>query len=468
MYNFSFKVFGYFILLFFVLNFFAIDFVYASYQKIAPGGTVTLGEFVFDDNFVPTTTPCTIGITNPLNVVVVPSTTPMTANNDGWHYYNYTTATSAVSGMWPSVMICGSAIVGDLVKVDKSFIVDGSLVTKSYIDTATSTLTTEIAKGWTVTLSDFGATIVNTAYKAKLQVLNYAAIPTDADSLPTVVITDSAGTVQVPAGVMTKDSNGTYSYSYSISAGAVGGVWETVVSVVINGKTVKRSDYWNLSSSPADVQIIEIADKVIPTITANVRIDNKGTSNSDFYYVYCIVSSENNLCGGNDDIDSGSATTYINAGGFVNLSLTLNNVPAAGTYWFKVKARALAEPNWAAATKQFIAESGTVTPPPPPPAGGGGSIGGISPPPPPPVILTTTPPSAAACKGADLNCDYKVNSIDFSILLYFWKTSPPFSNPRVDINKDGKVDSVDFSIMLYQWGGGIDVAMIIKEHTLLI
>src|SRR3989344_3671553 len=109
-----------FLPLFLFFTFFATDFVYAGYQKIAPGGTVTLGEMVFDDNFLATTTPCTIGITDPSNVIVVPSTTPMTANNDGWHYYNYTAATSAPSGTWPSVMICGSVSGGDLVKVDKS------------------------------------------------------------------------------------------------------------------------------------------------------------------------------------------------------------------------------------------------------------------------------------------------------------------------------------------------------------
>ncbi|MEK7131699.1 MAG: dockerin type I domain-containing protein [Patescibacteria group bacterium] len=461
--NFSFKV---FILLLLVFSFFATDFVYAGYQKIAPGDTVTLGEFVFDDDFVATTTPCTIGITNPSNVVVVPSTTAMTANNDGWHYYNYTATSGAVSGIWPSVMICGSVIAGDLVKVDKSFIIDSSMVTKSYINTATSTLIAEIAKGWTVTLSDFGATTVNTAYKAKLQILNYATVPTDADYLPTVVITDSAGTVQVSAGVMTKDSNsnGSYSYSYSITSG-VGGVWETVVTTTINGQIVKRVDYWNLSSSPADVTITNISDKVIPTITANVKIDNKGTAGSDFYYVYCIVSSADNLCGGNDDVDSGSATIYIDAGSFENLTLTLDDVPTAGTYWFKVKARALAEPNWAAATEQFIAESGTITPPVTPP-GGGGTVGGGAPP--PVVSPTPTPPAAVACKGADLNFDNKVNSTDFSILLYFWKTSAPFSNSCVDINKDRSVNSVDFSIMLYQWGGsGINITMINQERALL-
>lgn len=528
------KIFGYFFLQLFVLNLFAVDFAHASYQKIAPGSTVTLGEFVFDDNFLATTTPCTIGITSPLDVEVVASTTPMIANSDGWHYYNYSTATNAVSGTWRSVMICGSTARGDLVLVDKSFVVDstivstttiktvvdesltvattslsavinantnaavltassslfttlpstiwsfsgrtltsfgtlaadtasavwtsvtrtltgaglnsGSLATESYINTATSTLTAEIAKDWTVTLSDFGETTVNTAYKAKLEVLNYATIPTDAASLPTVVITDPVGTVQVPAGVMTKDSNGKYSYSYSIGGSAIGGVWETVVSVVINGETVRLNDYWSLSSSPADVQILDIPDKIIPTITATVRIDNMGTSGSDFYYVYCIVSSADNLCGGNDDIDSGSDTAYINAGGFINLSLMLDDVPSAGTYWFKVRARALAETNWAASTEQFIAESGTPPPPPPPPPDGGGGGGGAVPP--GPVVPTPTAPS---CNGADFNADTKVNSVDFSILLAFWQNRPPFRNPCVDINKDNRVNSIDFSILLYQW-----------------
>ena len=511
------------------LGFFSISIVSAdNYQKIAPGDTVTLGELVFDDDFVATTTDCWIGITNPLNVEVVASTTLMTANNDGWHYYNYTTAGNAPSGVWPSVMICGTVQRGDLVIVDKSFIVDwekvststikevvdesltvatsslsavitanteaailqasssllatlpasiwsfssrtltsfgtlvadtaaavwtsvsrtltgagldsGTLATQSYIDTATSTLAAKIESGWTVTLSDFGETTVNTAYEAKLQVVNYATVPTDADYLQTVVIIDSVGTVQVPAGVMTKDSNGTYSYSYSIDGSSVGGVWETVVSVIVNGETVKVNDYWSLSSSPADVAIIEITDRIIPTITASVRIDNMGTSASDFYYVYCIVSSENNLCGGADDVDSASDTAYINAGSFVNLSLTLDEVPTAGTYSFKVKARALAESNWAASTEQFTAESGTGTPP----AGGGGGGGGAT-------IITAPTVTDDSDNRADFNGDGKVNSIDFSILLFFWKTLPPFANTRVDVNKDNKVDSVDFSILLYQW-----------------
>jgi len=422
-FHFYFHLFLFSFCFFVFFSFFSIPVMSANnYQTIAPGDTVTLGEFVFDDDFVATTTDCWIGITDPLDTEIVASTTLMTANNDGWHFYDYTTVGNAPSGTWPSVMICGTVQRGDLVIVDKSFIVDST-----------------IKRDWTVTLSDFGQTTVSTAYKAKLQVLNESTIPTDADSLPTITITDPAATVQVTAASMTKDSDGTYSYSYSIGASSIGGVWESVVSTVIAGETIRSVDYWSLSSSPADVQIIEITDKVIPTITANVRIDNKGTADSDFFYVYCIVSSENNLCGGGDDIDFASATAFITGGGFINVSLTLDDVLTPGTYWFKVKARALAETNFAGATEQFIAVSGVTPPPPPPPPPSGG--GGIIP----------TPPSGAACNGADFNHDNKVNSVDFSILLAFWQKLPPFANPCVDINKDNKVNSIDFSILLYQW-----------------
>jgi hypothetical protein len=52
---------------------------------------------------------------------------------------------------------------------------------------------------------------------------------------------------------------------------------------------------------------------------------------------------------------------------------------------------------------------------------------------------------------ADLNSDNKINAIDFSILLSFYKTKPPFLNPYVDMNKDSKVDAIDFSILLSMW-----------------
>jgi hypothetical protein len=50
---------------------------------------------------------------------------------------------------------------------------------------------------------------------------------------------------------------------------------------------------------------------------------------------------------------------------------------------------------------------------------------------------------------SDLNKDGRVNLVDFSILLFHWRTSDPVA----DINQDGTVNLTDFSIMLANWTG---------------
>ncbi len=52
----------------------------------------------------------------------------------------------------------------------------------------------------------------------------------------------------------------------------------------------------------------------------------------------------------------------------------------------------------------------------------------------------------------DINCDGKVNLVDFSILAYWYKkgTQPP---ANVDLNGDGVINLVDFSILAYHWTG---------------
>jgi len=58
------------------------------------------------------------------------------------------------------------------------------------------------------------------------------------------------------------------------------------------------------------------------------------------------------------------------------------------------------------------------------------------------------------CKKPDLNCDKKVNLIDFSILAYWYKRPlTKEARQKVDLNGDGKVDLIDFSIMAYYWTG---------------
>jgi len=67
---------------------------------------------------------------------------------------------------------------------------------------------------------------------------------------------------------------------------------------------------------------------------------------------------------------------------------------------------------------------------------------------------TVLPPVPGDCsKRSDLNCDGRVNLIDFSILLYFWDLRDFTRNPRADIDKNGDVELRDLSIMLYDWTG---------------
>ncbi len=52
---------------------------------------------------------------------------------------------------------------------------------------------------------------------------------------------------------------------------------------------------------------------------------------------------------------------------------------------------------------------------------------------------------------ADLNCDQKVNLIDFSIMAYWYNNEAPPA--LIDLNKDGKINLSDFSILAFNWTG---------------
>lgn len=190
-------------------------------------------------------------------------------------------------------------------------------------------------------------------------------------------------------------------------------------------------DYCGVSTdfrcaSPALVSVT-VTDTTIPLIVGSITISNEGFVDTEYSYEWCVVSNLYSVCGGGDDIDYGSDSKDILPGVIYNVdkTVTVNNT---GSYYFKVRVQYGG--NSSTASDYFTAieeEAG---------GGGGGGGGGTS----------------ENYDTADLNRDHIVNSIDFSILLFFWKSNPPFSNIYVDINKDGKVDPTDFSIMLSQWG----------------
>ena len=261
-------------------------------------------------------------------------------------------------------------------------------------------------------------------------------------NLPTITVYDPSRNVVVNGAVMTRIATGTYTYSYTTAGGAEAGTWESVFSAnVETGKTLPGSDYWTVVTAPAQVIINSMTDTSIPQVSANVTITNEGLTGYEYQYEWCVVSDINNSCGGGDDTFHGVAAKFINPGDDFNTNLTAT-VASAGNYYFKLIVYFGTDSS--GASRSFTATAPTDSGGGSSGGGGGGGGGGGA-------TTTTTPPSGSCGRKADFNCDTKVNSIDFSVLLYFWKSRAPFSNQYVDINKDGKIDSIDFSILLYEW-----------------
>lgn len=199
----------------------------------------------------------------------------------------------------------------------------------------------------------------------------------------------------------------------------------------------------SLRASPAQVKINSMTGTVVPSISANVVITNEGTVDTEYQYEWCVVANQNDSCGDPGNIFYASAAKLIVKGQDWVTDLNAG-VPDAGNYWFKLVVhfgtnRSVASQSFTATSRSNPGGGGS--------SSGGGGGGGNSTP-----VPVVTPVNNKTCNGADFNHDGIVNAIDFSILLYFWHTKYPFSNPCVDLNGDKKVDTIDFSIMLYNWG----------------
>lgn len=286
---------------------------------------------------------------------------------------------------------------------------------------------------WTVRMGNVERIQAGYVYRTKLFILDSSATPTAPFSAPEVTLYDANRNVVVSGVPMTLLSTGVYEYTYTVANNAAQGLWETLVtSEVENGKSIQTNDYWEVSGSPAQVIINSVTATNINAITGNITITNEGLTGYEYDYEWCVVTDINNDCGGNDDAYYASAAKFINPSESWNTGLSAT-VPFSGTYYFKLVVYFGTDSSSSSRVFTVSSTSGA--------GGGGGGGGGAS-----------TSTNNGSCNGADFNSSGRVDSVDFSILLYFWKTSYPFSNPCVDINTDKKVDSVDFSIMLFQWG----------------
>lgn len=231
-----------------------------------------------------------------------------------------------------------------------------------------------------------------------------------------------------------------YGAAWVASFCVVGGIFLMCISSAL-ALTTLISAQVDQNAPPAQVIINAVSATVVPSVSANVTITNEGIFGYEYDYEWCVVATIGNACGGGDDVFYSSAAKYIDVDEDWNTNLPAT-VPTPGTYFFKVVV-------YFGADSSQASQSFSIT------ASGGGGGGGTPTPTVPitPIIPPTAveEPPVDECNGADFNHDNLVNSVDFSILLAFWKTSPPFRNPCVDINKDNNVNSVDFSILLYEW-----------------
>jgi hypothetical protein len=239
---------------------------------------------------------------------------------------------------------------------------------------------------WKVYLSDFNQVLTGNVYRAKLFVMNYESVLTDAFATPTIVVYDASRNIVVENVSMTKVATGIYEYTYTVAGSATQGVWETEVSATVeSGKIIKANDYWEVEGSPAQVLINSISDNSIPTISASVTVSNEGLSGYEYQYEWCIVSAESNACGGGDDTAYSSAAKYINAGTDWNTTLSAT-VSTAGSYWFKLIVYYGTEISGASLAFNAVVVA-TPTPTPEIVISGGGGGGSSSTPTPTPTVM---------------------------------------------------------------------------------
>ncbi len=224
--------------------------------------------------------------------------------------------------------------------------------------TAISNIRTSQQKEYKVTLSDVSEIQTGNTYRTKLTILDFESNPVDASTTPSIVIYDATRAEAQASTPMTRLSTGVYEYTSAISASATTGLWESVVNVDVSGTAdIVRNDYWQVVGAPAQVVINSMSDLTVPTISANTTITNEGNGPFEYQYEWCVVQTEENQCGGGDDIYYASAAKLIGTGQNFVTDLTAT-VPLVGSYFFKVVVYYGAEAS--GASRSFTATNETV------------------------------------------------------------------------------------------------------------
>ena len=287
--------------------------------------------------------------------------------------YNFTLPDSSPVGTYPIRIDANYS--GDEAHDVLSFLVSSAL---EDIKDNVSDIIQNQESDFQVLLSDFGEVAAGQQYRVKLWVFNFNGIPKNADSIPTITLYDPLRNKIVEDVAMSLESTGIYVYNFTTSSSQTDGVWEAIATAIVNGTTVKPSDWWELESSPAEVVINDIPDKTISTISADVTITNEGSGSQEYQYEYCIVSEQDNSCGGGDDVAYASAAKLLTPGQSFNPILTLGGVTSVGNYYFKILVFFGTEKSGASELFTAISEVSPSEEPAASSGGGGSSVGEIT------------------------------------------------------------------------------------------
>lgn len=251
-----------------------------------------------------------------------------------------TATTTIISNIQAYIDTATSTIIAEIDENEAKL--DTIIATLNMVDTNLSAIQSVVSalrssqlKQYTAELSDFHEVNAGGTYRAKVSVFDSEHQPMAPSSTPEIVLYDSLrGTAQATT-TMTQVLTGVYEYTYIVPDDATAGVWETIVLVDFAGVDSYLNDYWEVEGSPAQVAIPSMADVSVPSVAANVTIQNEGNSGYEYQYEYCVVAEEANPCGGGDDTAYASGAKYLNVGETWNTALPLT-VSAVGTYYFKV------------------------------------------------------------------------------------------------------------------------------------
>src|SRR3990172_3863810 len=179
----------------------------------------TIGEFLYDDNYVPVppaNASCTLSIVDPASTPLGGSPFAMSEAADGWYFYNFDT-TAQADGLYRSNMCC--------------------TLTRS-LTTRNIGLGENIAREeehWTTRFAGDGEVLAGQTYRATIWILNFETELSAPALAPTYTIYDSMLN-PVSSGTMTLgDTAGVYNLSYAVSGSATGGRWKTIVNVDVDG-----------------------------------------------------------------------------------------------------------------------------------------------------------------------------------------------------------------------------------------